>query len=85
MEATQGMLFIFDQPDKQCMWMKDMYISLDMIWLDADKRITKIEYGVSPETYPKSFCGGSQDKYVIELLENVANKANLRVGDQLNL
>jgi uncharacterized membrane protein (UPF0127 family) len=82
---TQGMLFTFDEPGKQCMWMKDMYVSLDMIWLNEKKAITKIERNITPETFPESFCGTSSDKYVIELLNGTASLAGLQVGDTLNL
>lgn len=82
---SQGMLFVFDQPEVACMWMKDMKFSLDMIWLDTDKRITKIAENVSPETYPKSFCANQPSKYVIEVNAGVAKQADLKLSQQLKL
>src|SRR5207237_7364107 len=56
MTPSHAMLFVFDQPSDACMWMKDMEFDLDMVWLNADKEITKIQENISPETYPESFC-----------------------------
>jgi uncharacterized membrane protein (UPF0127 family) len=37
----EGMLFVFPQKEVQVFWMKDMYISLDMIWI-TDNKIANI-------------------------------------------
>lgn len=34
-----AMLFVFDKPDTYGFWMKDMNFSIDMIWLDGDKKV----------------------------------------------
>ena len=78
-----GMLFVFDAAGRQCMWMRDMKFSLDIIWLTEDKRITKIEQNISPETYPQSFCGDDA-KYVIEINTKTAESAGLQIGQKLN-
>lgn len=79
-----GLLFVFDDIREQCMWMKDMKFSIDMVWLDEQKKIVKIEDKVSPETYPKAFCADNT-KYVIELNAGVAGQAGLKIGDRLQL
>ncbi len=76
------MLFAFGAPQQQCMWMKDMKISIDMVWLGSDKRISKIESNVAPATYPDSFCQDST-KYVVELAAGQAQARGLHVGQQL--
>ena len=76
---NQGMLFMFDRPEEQCFWMKDMKFSLDMIWTDEQKRIVRLEKNVSPDTYPASFC--AQDtKYVLEFNRGFAAKYGLKPG-----
>jgi len=84
MPATQGMLFVFDRPEEQCFWMKDMKYSLDLIWLDQNKRIIDVKEHVAPETYPQSFCVGNS-KYVIELNSGVYKKTHLSIGQKLEL
>jgi len=81
---TQGMLFVFDRPEKACMWMKDMNFSLDVIWLDENKRIIDIKERIAPETYPQSFCPVQSTKYVIEINAGVAQQARLAVGQRIN-
>jgi uncharacterized membrane protein (UPF0127 family) len=85
MARDEGMLFMFKEPAVQCFWMKDMHFSLDMIWLDENRHIVKIERDVSPDTYPKSFCSDVPTQYVIELNSGVADQAKLYIGQQLNL
>lgn len=83
MAPTQGMLFVFDQSAKQCMWMKDMHLNIDIIWLDEDKKIVEIKKNIAPETYPETFC--ADGKYVIEVLAGTADNAGLRPGQYLSL
>lgn len=81
---SQGMLFVYDKPEKACIWMKDMSFSIDIVWLNEDEKITKIKENVSPQTYPDIFCSKTDDTaFVIELVAGVADKAGLKVGDTL--
>jgi uncharacterized protein len=38
-----GMLFVFDRPDVQGVWMKDTYVPLDVAFIDASNRVVSIE------------------------------------------
>ena len=84
MDSDQGMLFAFDRPANQCMWMKDMHFALDIIWLSSDKRIQHIELGVSPDTYPQQFCPKVESQYVIEFNAGEAANAGLLEDQQLS-
>ena len=50
--SSDGMLFLFPADGRHGMWMPNMNLSLDLIWLDADKRVVHIERNVSPDSYP---------------------------------
>ncbi len=80
-----GMLFVFDEAEEACMWMKDMKFSLDIVWLDLNQKIVKIEENISPETYPKSYCSDEPAKYVIELNAGVTRQAGFKTGQLLEL
>ncbi|QQS20093.1 DUF192 domain-containing protein [Candidatus Saccharibacteria bacterium] len=80
----KGMLFVFETPEKVCFWMKDMKFSIDIIWLDAQKRVTHIEQAVSPSTYPQSYCPDQPAKYVIELNTGEAARSGIHTGQTLS-
>jgi uncharacterized membrane protein (UPF0127 family) len=79
---NKGMLFIFDSPDQQCFWMKDMNFSIDMIFLDANKKVVRTFDNVSPESYPNNYCADDV-KYVIEITAGKANGLGIENGQTL--
>jgi uncharacterized membrane protein (UPF0127 family) len=79
----KGMIFVFAKPGRQCFWMKDMYFSLDMVFINHAKRVVRIQPDILPKTYPKSFCADST-QYVVELGATQAEKLGVRTGQKLN-
>lgn len=80
----QGMVFIFERPQKACFWMKDTNFDLDIIWLNDQKQITQIRPQVSPDDYPEIYCAGPNTKYVIELPAGATARNQLVVGQQID-
>ncbi len=85
MSDNQGMLFVFEENSQQCMWMKDMKFSLDMVWLNNKAEIVKLEKAVAPNTYPSTYCSEVPASYVLELNAGVSDKAGLHNGQKLSL
>lgn len=85
LEANGGMLFVQPKPEVACIWMKDMNIDIDIIWVDDKKIIRHLEERVSPRTYPKSFCPELKAKYVVEMPSGSIDKHELVVGQKLPL
>jgi len=79
-----GMLFVFDKEDKHNIWMKDMNFSIDIAWLDKNKKIIYIMQNVSPDTYPQSFSSPTNSLYVLETNAGFFEKRNIEVGDSVN-
>jgi uncharacterized protein len=79
----EAMLFVFETPGRWGMWMKDMKISLDMLWLDENKKVIYIERNVTPGTYPKTFVPDSDGQYVLELPAGYADKHGVGLGQTL--
>ncbi len=79
-----GMLFVFGEVSKRCMWMKDMNFALDILWLDESGRIVAIEENVTPDTYPNSFCHDNS-KYVVELNTGDVRNYNISIGQIVKL
>jgi hypothetical protein len=82
LEENQGMLFVFEQAEEQCFWMKDMLFSIDMIWTDSHRKIIKIKENVSPNTFPDLFCS-DDTKYVLEFNQGFVAKYGLKLESTL--
>ena len=77
---TDAMLFVFDNPGRWGIWMKDMSYNIDIVWLNESKKIIHIERDVSPETYPRVFLPSSDALYVVELSSGFASMHGLGIG-----
>lgn len=82
--SDRAMLFELPDASKNCFWMKDMRFALDIVWLDADKRIIAIAPDLQPRSYPQSYCAPLNSPHVIELNAGQANRYHLAVGQQLS-
>ena len=80
MADENGMLFDFGQSRDVSMWMKNTFISLDMLFIDQDGKIV----GIAPRTVPKSEAIISSPRpvrFVLELNGGLAEKFDFKVGD----
>ena len=78
---NDGMLFIFQNSGAYPFWMKDMYFSIDMIWIDENFNVVYIKKNAKPESYPETFAPQKNAKYVLEVLSGFSEKNNLKEGD----
>lgn len=78
----QGMLFDFGQPRPVAMWMRNTFISLDMLFIDQNGRIETIV----PNTVPLSEEVIRSDRPVVAVLElrgGVAAELGIEPGDRI--
>jgi uncharacterized membrane protein (UPF0127 family) len=83
MQEDRGMLFIFPQEGTQSFWMHNTYIPLDMIFVNANDQIVKIQNAdktLSDQTYSSV----KPAQYVIEVNLGFAKKYGLKVGDKIS-
>jgi uncharacterized protein len=78
----RGMLFDFKQDQNVTMWMKNTYISLDMIFIRADGRIHRIAENTEPES-TKVIAAGAPVRAVLEVIAGTAKKLGIRPGDRV--
>ena len=85
--ADQGMLFVFDTPGVYSFGRKNTLLSLDMIWLDADKRVVHIEADVPPciEDPCSVYSPGKPATYVLELPAGTASRRGIGLDSILLL
>ena len=78
-----GMLFLFDREAHQAFWMKNTYISLDILFITADWRIV----GIVPHAKPlesKLLYVRSPSRYVLEIAAGESEKWGFSQGDEVN-
>lgn len=80
-----GMLFVFGVPDLYGMWMKDMRVPIDIVWLDSAGVVIGIEENISPDTYPETFYPPSPASYVLETRPGEAKAQGWDIGDTIPL
>lgn len=79
---THGMLFVYDQPREIGMWMRNTYIPLDMVFIDARSRVHRIETHTEPFSTTLIPSEGPVAA-VLELNAGETEKIGLRPGDEV--
>lgn len=82
MQDNQGMLFIFPNNQPRSFYMKDTFISLDIIYIDAQMKIVSFQKNAKPldET---SLPSGVPAKYVLEIKAGLSDQLQLVIGDKI--
>lgn len=78
----RGMLFDFSPEQNVSMWMKNTFISLDMIFIGADGRILRIAQNTVPQSETIIPSGGPA-KAVLEVIAGTARKYGIKPGDRV--
>ena len=78
----RGMLFDFSPEQEVSMWMKNTFISLDMIFIRADGRILRIAENTEPQS-TKIIPSMGLAKGVLEVIAGTAKKYGIAPGDRV--
>jgi uncharacterized protein len=78
----QGMLFDFSPPHEVTMWMKNTYVSLDMIFIRADGRIHRIAENTTPQSEATISSRGPVVA-VLEVVAGTAKRLGIAPGDEV--
>ncbi|MGL3109687.1 DUF192 domain-containing protein [Bradyrhizobium sp. BR 1432] len=78
----KGMLFDFNPEQEVSMWMKNTYVSLDMIFIRADGRILRIAENTEPMS-TKIISSQGPARAVLEVVAGTAQKYGIRPGDRV--
>jgi uncharacterized membrane protein (UPF0127 family) len=65
MPPNAGMLFIFDETQQQCMWMKNTLLPLSVAFIDDGGTIINVE-DMAPQT-EDSHCAKRPSRYALEM------------------
>jgi uncharacterized membrane protein (UPF0127 family) len=78
---TDGMLFIWKNEDKRCMWMKNTYIPLDLGFFREDLTLIEVK-DLSPRSL-ESVCSSEPAKYALELPRGWFSSNNVKNNSKL--
>ena len=88
----KGMLFVFDEPGKRSMWMKNMQFHLDIIWFDQNGGVVEIKKNVPPCITPLEVMtcksdGVSADnaQYVLEMTSGYVDENSITEKSKLQI
>jgi uncharacterized protein len=82
LESDQGMLFDFGRTGPVTMWMRNTFIPLDMLFIEADGRIAHIVADTEPLSDAVIGSGGPV-RAVLELAAGTSAAQGIAVGDQV--
>jgi uncharacterized protein len=77
-----GMLFDFKRDQEVTMWMRNTYVSLDMIFIQSDGRIRRIAENTETES-DKIIPSGGPVRAVLEVAAGTARKLGIEPGDRV--
>ena len=81
MANHEGMLFVYDQPDKRCFWMRNTLVPLSIAFLADDGSIVNIA-DMKPRN-EQSHCSAQPVRYALEMRQGWFDKRGLKPGFKL--
>jgi uncharacterized membrane protein (UPF0127 family) len=78
----KGMLFDFKPDQDVAMWMRNTYIPLDMLFINADGTIRRIAENTEPLS-EKTIPSGGPIRGVLEVIGGTAKKLGIAPGDKV--
>ncbi|MFT5392076.1 MAG: uncharacterized membrane protein (UPF0127 family) [Gammaproteobacteria bacterium] len=82
MAAEHGMLFVYPKRRSISMWMKNTYLPLDMLFIEEDGAVSRIEADTTPES-ERVIRSEKPAVAVLELNAGEAQRRVIRAGDQI--
>jgi uncharacterized protein len=82
MPAHEGMLFVFEEPTKQCFWMKNTLLPLTAAFVADDGTIVNLE-DMKPQTL-EPHCSTKAVRYVLEMNQGWFAKRGIKAGSKLS-
>jgi hypothetical protein len=79
---SYGMLFDFKRDQEVTMWMRNTYVSLDMIFIQSDGRIRRVAENTQTES-DKIISSGGPVRAVLEVVAGTARKLGIEPGDRV--
>ena len=82
MPLNNGMLFVYESSELHSMWMKNTYISLDIVFARADGTVASVIRNTEPLSL-RPLASKEPVKYVLELNAGAARRFKIGAGSRL--
>ncbi|MGY6270245.1 DUF192 domain-containing protein [Achromobacter denitrificans] len=80
--GNDGMLFVFEQPDVQCFWMRNTLLPLSIAFIADDGTIVNIE-DMAPQT-EDPHCAKKPVRYALEMAQGWFGQHGIKAGRKLD-
>jgi uncharacterized membrane protein (UPF0127 family) len=81
MPQHEGMLFVFEQPSKQCFWMRNTFLPLTAAFVADDGTVVNLA-DMKPHS-TDSHCSEAPVRYVLEMNQGWFAKKGVKPGSKL--
>ncbi|OFV50976.1 DUF192 domain-containing protein [Oligella sp. HMSC09E12] len=81
MAEERGMLFVFEQAERLCFWMRNTYIPLSIAYLDKDATI--IEIFDMQALDERSVCSTAPAQFALEVNQGWFERHQIQVGQRV--
>lgn len=82
--ADRGMLFLFEFPQPLAFWMKNTYVSLDLVFIGEDGSVLNVAERAKPLSLDPIESAGDAVA-VLEVVGGTAQRIGLKAGDRISL
>jgi uncharacterized membrane protein (UPF0127 family) len=82
LDENAGMLFVYPTPFRISMWMKNTFIPLDMLFVNAKGKVVQVAERTTPQSL-KTISSDTDVVGVIELNAGTAERLHIRPGSQV--
>lgn len=80
--ADAGMLFVYSRSREVAMWMKNTFVSLDMLFISAEGEVVRIAERTEPLSLT-TIQSGSPVKGVLEVVAGTVARLGIQPGDRI--
>jgi hypothetical protein len=85
LDDNEGMLFIYNRPQRPSFWMKDMLFPLDIVWI-KNKKVIGVEKNIQPQDLqpPDVLTPETEVDMVLELNAGAIEKDGIKMEDEIS-
>jgi uncharacterized membrane protein (UPF0127 family) len=79
--ATDGLILAFPSDSKWQIWMKDMQVPIDIVWLDSNEKVVYIVENAPPDGGESTVYTPTADaRYVVEFAAGTVQSKSIKTG-----